>query len=91
LATGVDDAVIVCEHPVGEETFSEEQPDPFNRVEFGAVGRKRNRRDVGGHNKVFGAMPSGLVHDEQDMDIGSAAGGEIFEEAVHGLGVGFLA
>ena len=89
LATGIDDGVIVDEHSVGEEAFSQEQPDPFDRVEFRAVGRKGNRRDVGGHDEVFGAVPSGLVHDEQDMDVRVTVGGELFEETVHGFGVGF--
>ena len=89
MATSVDDGVIVEKHAVGEETLSQEQPDPFDRIEFWAVGWERNRCDIGGHDEVFGAVPAGLVHDEHDMDIRPSAGGGVFEEAIHGLGVYF--
>ena len=41
MATSVDDGVIVEKHAVGEEALSQEQPDPFDRIEFWAVGWER--------------------------------------------------
>src|SRR3954464_6214192 len=89
LTAGLDDGVIVLEPAVREEAFAQVEPDALDRVQLGAVRRQRNRSDGGGDAEVLGAMPSGLVHDHQDLDVGGQGLGEIVKKADHRLGVGF--
>src|SRR3954464_9219119 len=71
LTAGLDDGVIVLEPAVREEAFAQVEPDALDRVQLGAVRRQRNRSDVGGDDEVLGAMPSGLVHDQQTWTSGA--------------------
>src|SRR3954464_5816557 len=79
---------MVVERAVGEEACAQVEPDALDRVQLGAIRRQRNRSDVGGDDEVLGAMPSGGVHDQQDLDVGGHGLGEIVKKADHCLGVG---
>src|SRR3954469_793643 len=89
LTGGRDEGALVLKPAVREEAFAQVEPDALDRVQLGAVSRQRNRSDVGGDDEVLGAMPSGLVHDQQDLDVGGQGLGEIVKKADHRLGVGF--
>jgi hypothetical protein len=53
--------------PQGEEALLEVLPHPLDRVELRRVGRQRGERDVGRRPQRVGAVPSGLVEDQDDV------------------------
>jgi hypothetical protein len=60
MAAVIEDVALGSEDPVGEPIAAPVLPDILDRIEFGAFGRQRQEGDVGRHNKLVRAMPSGL-------------------------------
>ena len=65
--------VVGAEDAVGEPVVSDELPDVFDRVEFGAFGRQRNKRDVRRHDELIGQVPPGLVENQHGVRPGATA------------------
>ena len=65
----------------------EVEPEPLDRVEFGAVGRQKERGDVGRHDEFVGDVPAGPVHQHDGVGAGGDRLGEFGEKKVHRLGV----
>ena len=65
LTAGVDDVVMACEDPVRQPVVAHELPDILDRVELGRAGGEQDDGDVVGHVELGGAVPAGLIH-EQD-------------------------
>ena len=55
------------EDPVGEPILAQVLPDILDRVEFRAPGRQWQEGDVGRHDELVRAMPSGLVEDQHGV------------------------
>lgn len=72
---------------MGEVAFLEIEPEPLDRVEFGTVGRQKDRGDVGRHGEVIGDVPSCLVHQHHGMRARGDGLGEFGEKEVHRLGI----
>lgn len=87
-ATGIDDRVIVDEHLEAQKALSQIQPDPFDRIEFRAVGRQNDQGDVLWQDELLGAMPAGLIEHHDDMDVFGHGFGERLQKDRHGCGVG---
>lgn len=83
MAKGVDDRFLILEHTKAQEALSEIEPEPFDRIEFGAVGRQRDQGDVVWDLEGIGAMPAGLVDDHDGMLVFGQGLGELGEEDRH--------
>ena len=53
----------------------------------GAPRRQRQKRDVAWDFEVIGAMPPGLIEDENGVGAGRDLGGNLVEMKLHGFGV----
>ena len=80
LAGSVEHRRIAVEHAMREEAFTQIEPDPLHGVEFGAVGRQREQRDVVRHGEPVRDMPAGLIEDERGMRAGLELLGEGFQK-----------
>lgn len=56
---------------MGVVALFEVEPDALDAVEFRAVGRQVDRRDVVRPFEALGGVPSGLVEDEDGMGVRS--------------------
>lgn len=65
----VDDSVVVGEEALGEMAFAPVKPYPFDRVQFGAVGRQMHERHVGGDRDGAPVVPAGAVEHQDGMGI----------------------
>jgi len=66
-AAMVENILVGFEHAVGEPVLAHIVPDILHGVQFRRFGRQRDDRDIAGHHKVFGEVPSGLVDDQDGM------------------------
>jgi hypothetical protein len=64
IAAVVDDIVEGFEDAVRQPVLPHELPDVFLAVELRCARRQRQERYVGGNLEVFGAVPTGLIEDE---------------------------
>jgi hypothetical protein len=67
VAAVIDDVVEGFEDSVRQPVLTHELPDIFLAVELGRMRRQRQERDVAWHVQVFGAMPAGLIEDENGV------------------------
>lgn len=70
-----------------EAIVSEMQPSPFDRVEFGRVGRQEDEAEVFGHEEIAGGMPARLVHQHNAVCTGRDGLAELSKKEVHRGGV----
>ena len=61
--------------------------DVLDGVQFGASGRQRHERDVGGHDQFGRAVPSGLIEQDDGVRAGRDVEGDLLEMHAHGLAV----
>jgi hypothetical protein len=71
------------ENPVREPVVAHELPDVLRGVEFRALRRQWNQRDVGGHEKLVGEVPAGLVDQEYGVSARCHRGGNLGQMQVH--------
>src|SRR5260221_14384712 len=83
----VEQVLVGCEDTVGEPVVTDELPDVFDRVQFGAFGRQGHEGDVGRNDEVMREMPSGLVEEENGMPAWAGRGGNLAQVQVHGFGI----
>ena len=72
---------------MAEVAFAQEQPNPFNRVQFGTVGWLEHDRDIARNDEVGGGVPAGLVHNHDRVFVSGECCGELVEEHLHRVGV----
>lgn len=85
-AAVIEDVLVGMEDAVGEPVVPHELPDVFDRVQFWRPRRQRQQRDVVGDAKVTGAVPTGLVEDDDGVGIGCDIAGDFFEVQRHRFG-----
>ena len=85
-AAGLDDGVVVVEEAVGEMPLAQIQPQPFDGIELGRVGRQWHQGNVVGHAQGVGAVPAGLIEHHHGVLVFGEAGGEAVEKDAHCLG-----
>ena len=88
VATGIDDGVLILEDAEAQEAFSEVEPEPFDWVEFRAVGRQQDEGDIVRGFQGMSAMPAGLIEHHDGMLVFGQGLGELGEEDRHGRRVG---
>ena len=71
---------------MAEPAFSEVEPDPLDRIEFGAVGRQVDQGQVRRHAQAFTDVPAGPIEDQHGVGPGRHGRGELGQEEVHGCG-----
>src|SRR4051795_3995226 len=86
-AAVVDDVVEGFEDAVRQPVCTHELPDVFLTVELWCARRQRQERDVGWSLEVFGAVPPGLIENENRMCAGGDFGCDLVEMKLHGFGV----
>ena len=67
IAAVVEDIRVGLEDPVREPVVADELPDVFDWVEFGGSGRQGQESDVIRHLQPLGAMPAGLIEDDDGV------------------------
>ena len=82
-----DDVVVAFEDAVREAVVAQELPDVFDGIELWRAGRKRQERDVPGHDERPGEMPSGLVEEQNGVGIRRDHGADLGEMRLHRLRV----
>jgi hypothetical protein len=87
VAAGVDDLGIAGKDAVSEVAVLEVEPEPFDWVELGRIGRQEDQGDVGRDDEAARDMPSRLVHQYDGVGAGRDGLGEFGEEEGHRLGV----
>ena len=70
-----------------DSQFARMKPDVFLRVELWRTRRQRQERDVFGSLEVFGAVPSGLIENENGMCAWGNFRCDFVEMELHGFGV----
>jgi len=66
-AATAEDIVVEPEDTISEPVLAHELPDVLHRIEFGAFRRKRQQRDVLGHDQSIRAVPSSLIEQQHSM------------------------
>ena len=87
MAAVVEDVLVGFEDPVGEPVVSDELPDVLDRIQFGRSRRQEQQGDVVRQLKVLGAMPSGLVEDDDGMRVRRHGSGDLGQMQGHGVGI----
>ena len=87
VAAVIDDIVEGFEDAVRQPVLAHELPDVFLGVEFGRARRQRQERDVARNLERLGAMPAGLIEQEDCVRAGRNLGCDLVEMKLHGLGV----
>src|SRR6266567_4347635 len=64
VAAVIDDVVERFEDAVRQPVLAHELPDIFLAVKLGRARRQRQERDVARHLEVLGAVPAGLIEDD---------------------------
>ena len=60
----------MIEHPIREPVLPHGLPDVFLAVEFGCARRQRHQRDVARDLERLGAMPAGLIEEDDRVRAG---------------------
>jgi len=84
VTTVVDDVVEGFEDPIGEPILAHELPDILLAVEFGGARRQRQERDVSRNPEFLGAVPTGLIENENGVGARCDLGGDLVEMKLHG-------
>src|SRR5512145_820523 len=87
VAAVIDHVVVAFEDAVRKPVLTHELPDVFLGIEFGRARRQRQQRDVAWDLERCGAMPAGLIEEEDGMGTGSDPGGDLVEMKLHGFGI----
>src|SRR5262252_4891988 len=87
VAAVVDDIVEGFENSVRQPVLPNELPDIFLAIEFGCAGRKLQERDVVWNLEGLGAMPPGLIEEENSVSARSDFGRDLIEVKLHSFGV----
>src|ERR1700747_252992 len=87
LAAVVDDVVVGFEDTVRQPVVAHELPDVLDGVELGASRRQRHQGNVGRHDQLGRAVPSGLIEDDHGMGARGDVEGDLFEMHAHRLAV----
>ena len=74
LAREFDDLVVGFEDLVGQPVVAQELPDVLHWVQFGRPWRQVEKRDVGRDLELAGAVPSGLIEDDDGVSAGADLG-----------------
>src|SRR5438132_12871236 len=82
-----DDIVEGLENSVRQPVRPHELPDIFLAVEFGCAWRELQERDVAGNLEGLGAMPPGLIKEENSVSARSDFGCDLIEVKLHSFGV----
>jgi hypothetical protein len=85
IAAVIEDILVGLEDAVREPVVAYELPDVFDRVQFGRSRRQWQEGDVVGHLEGLGAVPAGLV--ENDDGVGSFfyGLGDFYQMQAHGF------
>lgn len=75
----------VGEHACGEEALAPVQPDPFDRVELGAVGRPPHQRHGVGHAQIPGDVPARPVQHHDGLRVRLQRLRKLRQEQAHRL------
>src|SRR6266508_4650658 len=87
VAAVVDDVVEGFEDTVREPILPHELPDIFLTVEFGCARRQRHEREVAWDLESLGAMPPGLIEEDDRVRAWGNFGCDFVEVELHGLAV----
>jgi len=87
VAAVVDDIVEGFENSVRQPVLPHELPDVFLAVEFGCAWRELQERDVVWNLEGLGAMPPGLIEEENSVSARSDFGCDLIEVKLHSFGV----
>jgi len=66
----VDDIVVGSKDAVRQPVVAHELPDVLDRIEFGAVRRKRQQGDVGWDDQIVRPVSSGLIEQDDGVSAG---------------------
>ena len=88
LATGLDDGVVIFEDAVREPILAEVLPDVLDRVQLGGARGQQDDGEVFRNLELAGAVPTGAVHQDDAMGLGSDVAADFVEMHLHGAGVG---
>src|SRR5258707_10795538 len=86
IAAVIDDVVEGFEDAVRQPVLAHELPDVFLAVELWGARRQRHERDVARNGQGFGAMPAGLIEDENSVRTRRDLGSDLVEMKLHGFG-----
>src|SRR5215469_7177294 len=87
VAAVIDDVVEGFENSVRQPVLPHELPDIFLAVEFGCAWRELQERDVVWNLEGLGAMPPGLIEEENSVSAWSDFGCDLIEVKLHSFGV----
>src|SRR5262245_16543737 len=87
VAAVIDDVVEGFENSVRQPVLPHELPDIFLAVEFRRARRKLQERDVVWNLEGLGAMPPGLIEEENSVSARSDFGCDLIEVKLHSFGV----
>ena len=87
VAAVIDDVIEGFENSVRQPVLPHKLPDIFLAVEFGRAGRQLQERDVAWNLEGLGAMPPGLIEEENGVSAGSDFGCDLIEVKLHSFGV----
>src|SRR5258706_3877483 len=87
VAAVIDDVVEGFENSVRQPVLPHELPDIFLAVEFGSAWRELQERDVVWNLEGLGAMPPGLIEEENSVRARSDFGCDLIEVKLHSFGV----
>src|SRR5437660_2765434 len=87
VAAVIDDIVEGLENSVRQPVLPHELPDIFLAVEFGCAWRELQERDVVWNLEGLGAMPAGLIEEENSVSARSEFGCDLIEVKLHSFGV----
>ena len=87
VAAVIDYVVEGFENSVRQPVLPHKLPDIFLAVEFGRAGRQLQERDVAWNLEGLGAMPSGLIEEENSVSARSDFGCDLIEMKLHSFGV----
>jgi len=71
-------------HRVGQPMTAQIVPNPLDRIEFRAVRRQLQQRDISGYYESMAAVPAGAIEDHHGMGIGSDLAADRAEMMVYG-------
>ena len=88
LATGLDDGVVIFDDAVREPILAEVLPDVLDRVQLGGARGQQDDGEVFRNLELAGAVPTGAVHQDDAMGLGSDVAADLVEMHLHSAGVG---
>ena len=88
LATGLDDGVVIFEDAVGEPILAQVLPDVLDRVQLGRARGQQDDGEVFRDLELVAAVPSGTVHQDDTMGLGSDVAADLVGMHLHGGCIG---